>query len=43
MLEDLVLAAIQQSREKAQAMAEQEMQKVTAGMIPPGMMQGMGI
>ena len=35
MLEDLVLAAIQQSREKAQAMAEQEMQKATAGMIPP--------
>lgn len=43
MLEDLVLAAIQQSREKAQAMAEQEMQKATAGMIPPGMMQGLGI
>ncbi|MBK37128.1 MAG: YbaB/EbfC family nucleoid-associated protein [Gemmatimonadetes bacterium] len=43
MLEDLVLAAIQQSREKAQAVAEQEMQKATAGMIPPGMMQGLGI
>lgn len=43
MLEDLVLAAIQQAREKATAMAEQEMQKATAGMIPPGMMQGMGI
>ena len=43
MLEDLVLSAIQQSREKAQAMAEQEMQKATAGMIPPGMMQGRGI
>ena len=43
MLEDLVLAAIQQSREKAQAMAEQEMQKATAGVIPPGMMQGLGI
>jgi DNA-binding YbaB/EbfC family protein len=43
MLEDLVLAAVQQAREKAHAMAEQEMQKATAGMIPPGMMQGMGI
>ena len=43
MLEDLVLAAIQQGREKAQAMAEEEMQKATAGIIPPGMMQGMGI
>ena len=43
MLEDLVLAAIQQAREKAHAMAEQEMQKATAGMIPPGMMQGMGM
>ena len=43
MLEDLVLAAIQQAREKAAAMVEQEMQKATAGMIPPGMMQGLGI
>ena len=43
MLEDLVLAAIQQAREKAQALAEQKMQKATAGMIPPGMMQGLGI
>ncbi len=37
MLEDLVLAAIQQAREKSTAMAEAEMQKATAGLIPPGM------
>ncbi len=37
MLEDLVLAAIQQAREKSAAMAEAEMQKATAGLIPPGM------
>lgn len=43
MLEDLVLAAIQQAREKAADMAEKEMQKATAGMIPPGMMQGLGM
>ena len=43
MLEDLVLAAIQQAREKAQEMGEKEMQKATAGMIPPGMMQGLGM
>ncbi len=43
MLEDLILAAIQQAREKAQALSEKEMQKATAGMIPPGMMQGMGL
>lgn len=43
LLEDLVLAAIQQAREKSAAMAQQEMEKVTAGMIPPGMMQGLGI
>lgn len=43
MLEDLVLAAIQQAREKAAAMAEKEMQKATSGMIPPGMMQGLGM
>jgi DNA-binding YbaB/EbfC family protein len=44
MLEDLVLAAIQQAREKAQAMAEEAMQKATAGLIPPGMnVPGLGI
>ena len=43
MLEDLVLAAIQQAREKAQDLAEKEMQKATAGMIPPGMMPGLGL
>ncbi|MCZ6634732.1 MAG: YbaB/EbfC family nucleoid-associated protein [bacterium] len=37
MLEDLIMAAIQQAREKAQEMADKEMQKVTAGLIPPGM------
>ena len=37
MLEDLILAAIQQAREKAHEMGEQEMQKATAGLIPPGM------
>lgn len=37
MLEDLVLAAVQQAREKAADMAEAEMQKATAGLIPPGM------
>ena len=43
MLEDLVLAAIQQAREEAQALVEKEMQQATAGMIPPGMMPGLGI
>ena len=37
MLEELVLAAIQQARQKAADMAEAEMQKATAGLIPPGM------
>ena len=37
MLEDLILAAIQQAREKAQEMADKEMKKATAGLIPPGM------
>ncbi len=36
MLEDLVLSAIQQAREKAQEMADREMQRATAGMMPPG-------
>ncbi len=37
MLEDLVLTAVQQARQKAADMAEAEMQKATAGLIPPGM------
>ncbi|MDE2698132.1 MAG: YbaB/EbfC family nucleoid-associated protein [Gemmatimonadota bacterium] len=37
MLEDLVLAAVQQARQKSADMAEAEMQKATAGLIPPGM------
>ena len=37
MLEDLVLAAVQQARQKAADMAEAEMEKATAGLIPPGM------
>jgi DNA-binding YbaB/EbfC family protein len=37
MLEDLILAAIQQARENASVMAEAEMQKATEGLIPPGM------
>lgn len=37
MLEDLILAAIQQARENASEMAEAEMQKATEGLIPPGM------
>ena len=44
MLEDLVMAAIHQAREKAQQMADEEMQKATAGLIPPGMsMPGLGV
>ena len=38
------MAAIQQAREKAQAMAEGEMQKATSGLIPPGMnIPGLGL
>ena len=44
MLEDLIMAAIQQARENAQDLSEKEMQKATAGLIPPGMnMPGLGI
>ena len=44
MLEDLILAAIQQARDKAQELAEQEMQKATAGLLPPGVgLPGLGI
>jgi DNA-binding YbaB/EbfC family protein len=39
MLEDLILAAINQALERSAAMAAEEMQKVTGGMMPniPGM------
>jgi len=37
MLEDLVLAAVAQATKKAQELAEQEMAKVTGGVLPPGM------
>ena len=40
MLEDLIMAAIQQAREKAQEMADREMQRATAGMLPPGVNLG---
>ncbi len=44
MLEDLILAAIEQAREKARELSEAEMQKATAGLIPPGMnVPGLGI
>ena len=37
MLEDLVLAAINQALENAKSTAEQEMGKITGGMLPGGM------
>ena len=37
MLEDLVVAAVNKALESAGKMAEEEMQSVTKGMIPPGM------
>jgi DNA-binding YbaB/EbfC family protein len=37
MLEDLVVAAVNKALESAGKMAEEEMNKVTKGMIPPGM------
>ncbi|HOV99256.1 MAG: YbaB/EbfC family nucleoid-associated protein [Bacteroidetes bacterium] len=39
MLEDLVTAAVNQALEKASALAQEEMQKVTGGMLPniPGL------
>jgi len=44
MLEDLVLAAVQQAREKAQQMAEKDLQRATAGLVPPGMnIPGLGV
>jgi hypothetical protein len=37
MLEDLVLAAVNQALGKAQDTASQEMAKITGGIIPPGL------
>jgi hypothetical protein len=39
MLEDLVVAAVNKALENAAALAQQEMQKVTSGIVPniPGM------
>ncbi|MCU7494575.1 MAG: YbaB/EbfC family nucleoid-associated protein [Ignavibacteria bacterium] len=37
MLEDLVVAAVNKALESAGKMAEDEMAKVTRGMLPPGM------
>ncbi|MGE5432734.1 MAG: YbaB/EbfC family nucleoid-associated protein [Syntrophomonadaceae bacterium] len=37
MLEDLVVAAVNKALESAGKMAEDEMAKVTKGMLPPGM------
>ena len=36
MLEDLILAAVNQAIDRSTAMAAEEMQKITGGMIPPG-------
>jgi len=37
MIEDLVLAAVNQALTKAQDAAQEHMGKVTGGMLPPGM------
>jgi hypothetical protein len=37
MLEDLVVAAVNKALQKAGKMAEDEMQSLTKGMLPPGM------
>jgi len=36
-LEDLVVAAVNKALQSAAKMAEEEMMKVTKGMLPPGM------
>jgi hypothetical protein len=38
MLEDLVLAAVNEARKRAQELAAEEMGKVTQGMLPPGIL-----
>lgn len=37
MLEDLIVAAVNKAIESAQKMSQEEMSKVTQGMIPPGL------
>jgi DNA-binding YbaB/EbfC family protein len=37
MLEDLIVAAVSQAREKAQTLAQEKMQKVTGGLNIPGL------
>lgn len=41
MLEDLVVAAVQEATRKAREMAQQHMQKATGGLGLPGMIPGM--
>ena len=36
-LEDLIEAAVNQAREKAQQLAQEEMRKITGGMLPQGL------
>jgi len=36
-LEDLIVAAVNQAREKAQQLAQEEMRKITGGMLPQGL------
>ena len=36
-LEDLIVAAANQAREKAQELAQEEMRKITGGLLPQGM------
>jgi len=36
MLEDLVLAALQQAQERARQLAQEELAKAAGGMVPPG-------
>ena len=36
-LEDLIVAAVNQAREKAQQLAQEEMHKITGGIIPQGL------